>query len=58
MKFAYFIPIISFMIPTIISTCFMIPRERKMVVSFSVCLFFMALTYLYGIQTVVQDLTK
>ena len=53
MKTLYFIPLISFLVPTIIATCFMIPRERKMIISFSICLISMALTYFAGIHLAV-----
>lgn len=53
MKPLYFIPLIVFLVSTIIISYLLIPREMKIIISFSVCLFFMSITYITGIYLAV-----
>jgi amino acid transporter len=58
MKFKYFIPLISFLIPTIIMTIFMIPGELSIIIEFSICLLFFCVIYFLGIRGVIRDVEK
>jgi hypothetical protein len=58
MKFKYFIPLISFLVPTIIATIFAIPRERSIIIEFSICLLFFCVIYFSGIRGVIRDMEK
>ena len=56
MKFQYFIPYLSFLVPTLICTVFMIPRDWKVILGFGCCLLGMSASYFFGIRKVLLDL--
>ncbi len=58
MKFNYFFPLITFLIPTIIITTVLfiyIPPEPIMLVGFIILLIAASSTYLMGIKAVIKD---